>query len=78
VNQQLFRPSADVPEGEPLLHLSGVDNLALAIGWRNFAATHGVASGPEWRIEVAKRRPSPKTRPAALLTELRSWRRSGL
>jgi S-adenosylmethionine hydrolase len=46
---------ADVPEGEPLLYLNSVDNVALAINWGNFAATHGVASGPEWRIEVAKR-----------------------
>jgi S-adenosylmethionine hydrolase len=45
----------DVPEGEPLLYLNSVDNVALAINWGNFAATHGVASGPEWRIEVAKR-----------------------
>ena len=45
----------DVPEGAPLLYLNSVDNLALAINWGNFAATHGVASGPEWRIEVAKR-----------------------
>jgi hypothetical protein len=46
---------ADVPEGEPLLYLNSVDNVALAINWGDFAATHGVASGPEWRIEVAKR-----------------------
>jgi hypothetical protein len=45
----------DVPEGEPLLYLNSVDNVALAINWGNFATTHGVASGPEWRIEVAKR-----------------------
>jgi hypothetical protein len=45
----------DVPDGEPLLYLNSVDNVALAINWGNFAATHGVASGPEWRIEVAKR-----------------------
>jgi len=44
----------DVPEGEPLLYLNSVDNLALAINSGDFAATHGVASGPEWRIEVAR------------------------
>ena len=44
----------DVPEGDPLLYLNSVDNLALAINWGDFAATHGIASGPEWRIEVAK------------------------
>jgi S-adenosylmethionine hydrolase len=44
----------DVPQGEPLLYLNSVDNLALAINWGDFAATHGVASGPEWRIEIAR------------------------
>src|SRR5918996_1341814 len=45
----------DVPEGETLLYLNSVDNLACAINWGNFAKTHGIASGPEWRVEVAKR-----------------------
>ena len=45
----------DVPEGEPLLYLNSVDNLALAINWGDFAATHGIGSGPAWRIAVAKR-----------------------
>jgi S-adenosylmethionine hydrolase len=44
----------DVPEGEPLLYLNSVDNLALAINWGDFAAAHGIGSGPEWRIEVAR------------------------
>jgi S-adenosylmethionine hydrolase len=44
----------DVPEGEPLLSLYRVDNLALAINWGDFAAAHGIGSGPEWRIEVAR------------------------
>jgi hypothetical protein len=45
----------DVPEGETLLYLNSVDNLAFAINWGNFAETYGVASGPEWRVELAKR-----------------------
>jgi S-adenosylmethionine hydrolase len=45
----------DVPKGEPLLYFNSVGNLALAINWGNFADTHGIASGPDWRIEVAKR-----------------------
>ncbi len=45
----------DVPEGQPLLYLNSEGNLALAINWGDFAATHGVASGPDWRIEVSKR-----------------------
>ena len=45
----------DVPEGETLLYLNSVDNVALAINWGNFAETYGVESGPEWRVDVAKR-----------------------
>ena len=45
----------DVPEGETLLYLNSVDNVAFAINWGNFAATYGIASGPEWRVEVEKR-----------------------
>jgi S-adenosylmethionine hydrolase len=44
----------DVPQGLPLLYLNSVDNVALAINWGNFAETHGIGSGPEWRIELAK------------------------
>jgi S-adenosylmethionine hydrolase len=44
----------DVPEGQPLLYMNSVDNLSAAINWGNFAATHGIGSGPEWRIEVAR------------------------
>jgi S-adenosylmethionine hydrolase len=45
----------DVPQGEPLLYINSVDNLSAAINWGDFAGTHGIGSGPEWRIEVAKR-----------------------
>ena len=44
----------DVPEGEPLLYMNSVDNLAAAINWGDFAGTHGIGSGPDWRIEVTK------------------------
>jgi S-adenosylmethionine hydrolase len=44
----------DVPEGEPLLYLNSVDNVAFAINWGNFAETHGIASGPKWRVELTK------------------------
>ena len=46
---------ADVPIGNPLLYLNSLDNVALAINWGNFAQTYSIGSGPEWRIEVAKR-----------------------
>ena len=45
----------DVPEGDMLLYLNSVDNVAFAINWGDFAAAHGIAFGPEWRVEVAKR-----------------------
>jgi S-adenosylmethionine hydrolase len=44
----------DVPEGETLLYLNSVDNVAFAINWGNFAETYGIASGPGWHVEVAK------------------------
>jgi len=44
----------DVPEGKTLLYLNSVDNVAFAINWGNFAEAHRIASGPEWRVELAK------------------------
>ena len=44
----------DVPEGETLLYLNSIDNVAFAINWGNFAATYGIASGPKWRVEIEK------------------------
>jgi S-adenosylmethionine hydrolase len=44
----------DVPEGAALVYLNSVDNVAFAINWGNFAESHGVASGPEWRVELTK------------------------
>jgi S-adenosylmethionine hydrolase len=45
----------DVPEGERLLYLNSLDNVSFAINLGNFAGTHGVGSGPKWRVEVARR-----------------------
>jgi S-adenosylmethionine hydrolase len=45
----------DVPVGNPLLYPNSLDNLALAINRGDFAETYGIGSGPEWRIEIAKR-----------------------
>ncbi|MEM7025823.1 MAG: S-adenosyl-l-methionine hydroxide adenosyltransferase family protein [Pseudomonadota bacterium] len=44
----------DVPQGEALLYINSVDNLSAAINWGDFAGTHGIESGPDWRIEVSK------------------------
>lgn len=44
----------DVPQGEPLAYLNSVNNLSFAINWGNFADTHGVSSGAEWRVNVTR------------------------
>lgn len=44
----------DVPQGDPLAYLNSVNNLSFAINWGDFAGTHGVSSGPDWRVEVSK------------------------
>jgi S-adenosylmethionine hydrolase len=61
-NQRVFKgrmPYAatfgDVPLGDTLLYLNSIDNVSFAINWGNFAGTHGIGSGPEWRVEIEKR-----------------------
>jgi hypothetical protein len=44
----------DVPEGEPLLYLNSLDNVALAINYGDFASVFGIGSGPLWRIEIGR------------------------
>ena len=44
----------DVPEGDPLVYFNSVDNLSFALNFDDFAGTHGVRAGPEWRVEVTK------------------------
>ncbi len=41
----------DVPVGEPLLYINSIGMVALALNQKSFAAAHGVASGPAWRVE---------------------------
>ena len=48
--------AADLPLGETLLYLNSVDNVAFAINWGNFAETYVIGSGPEWRVELTKKR----------------------
>lgn len=43
---------ADVPEGEPLLYLNSLGRVALALNMGNFAETHGIGSGGQWRMEL--------------------------
>ena len=35
-------------------YLNSVNNLSVAINWGNFAETHGVSSGAEWRVNVTR------------------------
>ena len=48
------RTFGDVPEGEPLLYVNSLMNVALALNQGSFAAKHGVASGGDWSIRVEK------------------------
>lgn len=41
-----------VPVGQPLLYLNSLGKVSLAINEGNFAARHGVGSGPEWEVVI--------------------------
>lgn len=45
---------ADVPEGEPLLYINSLGDLALALNFADFAGTYGIESGPDWTIVVSR------------------------
>jgi len=44
----------EMPEGEVVIYFNSLLNLSLAINLGDFAKTHGVSSGPDWRMEVEK------------------------
>ncbi|MFT4808695.1 MAG: S-adenosylmethionine hydrolase [Paraglaciecola sp.] len=46
------RSFAGVKEGQPLLYVNSLENLALALNQANFAATFDIQAGGEWRIEI--------------------------
>lgn len=48
----LVRTFADVPQGEPLLYVNSLGNLALALNQADFAARFDVTSGPGWQVTV--------------------------
>jgi len=48
------RTFGDVPEGEPLLYVNSLMNVAFALNQGNFAAKHAVASGGEWSVRLEK------------------------
>lgn len=43
-----------VPEGEVVAYFNSLLNLSVAINLGDFAKTHRVGSGPDWRMEVEK------------------------
>jgi S-adenosylmethionine hydrolase len=46
------RSFAGVKEGQPLLYVNSLENLALALNQANFAAAFDIQAGGEWRIEI--------------------------
>ena len=46
------RSFAGVDEGQPLLYVNSLENLALALNQANFAAKFDIQAGGEWRIEI--------------------------
>ena len=45
-----------VPVGDNLLFINSSGLLSIAINQGNFAETHGIGYGPDWRISIRKRR----------------------
>jgi S-adenosylmethionine hydrolase len=46
------RSFAGVSEGQPLLYVNSLENLALALNQANFASEFDIQAGGEWRIEI--------------------------
>ena len=46
------RSFAGVDEGQPLLYVNSLENLALALNQANFAAKFDIQAGGEWRVEI--------------------------
>lgn len=51
------RTFGDVPEGEPLLYLNSLLNIAFALNMGDFAARHGISSGSGWAVQIT---PAPE------------------
>jgi S-adenosylmethionine hydrolase len=48
------RTFGDVKEGEPLLYLNSLMNVAFALNMGSFSAKHGLASGGNWTVKVER------------------------
>jgi len=44
----------EVPEGQPLIYINSLMNVAIALNLGNYAAAHHIESGLDWFIEVEK------------------------
>jgi len=44
----------EVGVGKPLLYLNSLDSVSLAINQESFAKRYGVASGPDWSIQIRR------------------------
>ena len=44
----------DVAEGKPLVYINSLLNVALALNLGDYAHANGIASGPDWTIEISR------------------------
>ncbi len=44
----------DVPEGKPLVYINSLLNVAVALNLGDYAKANGIASGPDWTIEISR------------------------
>lgn len=51
------RTFGDVPQGQPLLYLNSLMNVAFALNEGNFVKAHGIACGAAWSVRVEKLKP---------------------
>jgi S-adenosylmethionine hydrolase len=48
------RTFGEVPEGEPLVYINSLLNVAIALNLGNYAAAHKVGSGVDWLVEISR------------------------
>lgn len=46
----------DVPEGDPLLYLNSLHDLAIALNLASFAEQHGIQAGADWAVRIERAR----------------------
>lgn len=46
----------EVSDGKPMAYLNSLMQLSIAINMGNFAQTFHISSGPEWTVEISKRK----------------------